>query len=207
MMTEDVSFGDNCKVEEGAIVGYASPRDIEDKTLVIGDGAEIRHGTIIYLGSKIGKNLETGHNVVIREENNIGDNFNIWSNSVIDYGCKIGNNVKIHCNCYIAQFTELEDDVFIAPGTVLANDLYPGRKESKDLMKGPVIRKGAQIGVGCRILPYITIGENAIVGAGSVVTKDVPPKAVVAGVPAKVIKYVDDLDMENLRKRVKDRSV
>ena len=109
------------RVHSAAIIGYKVNRKIVDKRLFIGKGAKVQSGTVIYEGSRIGRNLETGHNVVIREENKIGDNFSIWSNSVIDYGCKIGNNVKIHCNCYIAQFTTIEDDVFMAPGVTIAN--------------------------------------------------------------------------------------
>ena len=67
----------------------------------------------------------------------IGDDVSIWSNTVVDYGCRIGSRVKIHCNCYVAQYTELEDDVFLAPGVTIANDLYPGDERSAELMAGP----------------------------------------------------------------------
>ena len=85
--------------------------------MVIGANAVIRSGTVIYLGSTIGKNLQTGHHAVIREENIIGDDFKLWNNSTMDYGCRIGDNVKIHCNCYVAQYTVLESGVFLAPGS------------------------------------------------------------------------------------------
>jgi len=124
-LSTDISLGDNCMVEESSFLGYMSGRKIADLHLEIGANANVRAGTIIYAGTRIGSDLETGHNVVIREENKIGDGLSIWSNSVIDYGCNNGNNVRIHCNVYVAQFTEIEDDVFIAPGVMIANDPHP----------------------------------------------------------------------------------
>ena len=76
----------------------------------------LRSGSVLYLGSRIGARFQAGHNVVIREECEIGDDVSVWSNSVIDYGCRIGDRVKIHSNCYVAQFSEIEDEAFLAPG-------------------------------------------------------------------------------------------
>ena len=174
------------EIDKTAIIGYKTSRKIKNRKLDLGKNPRIRSGTVIYEGSAIGDNLETGHNVVIREENIIGDNLSIWSNSVIDYGCRIGNHVKIHNNCYIAQSTVIEDDVFIAPGVMIANDKYPVSQN----FEGPTIKRGAKIGINATILPGVIIGENALIGAGSVVTKDIPPKAVAYGNPAEVKKYL-----------------
>jgi acetyltransferase-like isoleucine patch superfamily enzyme len=124
----------------------------------------------------------------------IGDKVSIWSNSVVDYGCVVGNRVKIHSGCYIAQFTEIEDSVFLAPGVVVANDLYPGRDDSAEAMAGPVIKAGAQIGANVTILPFVTIDAGALVGAGSIVTKDVPAGMVAYGCPAIPVRAVADLE-------------
>jgi acetyltransferase-like isoleucine patch superfamily enzyme len=186
------------KLEEGAIIddsvilGYLPARG-GHMMLTIGQAAHIRSGTVIYGGSRIGCNLETGHNVVIREENEIGDNFRIWNNSVIDYGCRIGHNVKIHTKVYVAQFTIIEDNVFLAPGVTLANDIHPGCPDAAECMHGPTIKKGAQIGINCTVLPRIVIGEYAVIGAGSVVTKDIPPGMVAYGNPARVQCEIGDL--------------
>jgi acetyltransferase-like isoleucine patch superfamily enzyme len=182
-----------CDIDKSAILGYKPDRKILKDELMIGMKARIRAGTVIYLGSTIGNNLETGHNTVIREENIIGNNFSVWNNSTVDYGCNIGNNVKIHCNCYIAQFSRLEDNVFLAPGVILANDIHPDCAFSKKCMRGPTIKRGAQIGVNSTILPFVVIGENALVGSGSVVTKDIPAEAVAYGNPARVIGSIYDL--------------
>jgi acetyltransferase-like isoleucine patch superfamily enzyme len=185
-MAANYSIGKNSKIDKNALLGHPVSRKIKPVRLVIGAHAVVRSGTIIYQGSRIGAHFETGHNVVIREENNIGGRFSIWNNSTVDYGCVIGNNVKIHCNCYIAQFTVIEDDVFIAPGVTIANDLHPGCAFSMQCLKGPRIKKGAKIGVNSTILPDVTIGEYSLVGSGSVVTRDVPPYSVVYGNPAAI---------------------
>lgn len=170
-------------LDTGVIVGYAVSRDCESG-LVLGDGARLRSGTVLYDGSTIGARLQTGHGVVIREDCWLGDDVSVWSNSVIDYGCRIGHRVKIHTNCYVAQFTEIEDDAFLAPGVTIANDLYPGDPTSAAMMAGPHIGRGAQIGANVTLLPYVRIGEGSLIGAGSVVTRDIPAGVVAFGNPA-----------------------
>jgi acetyltransferase-like isoleucine patch superfamily enzyme len=186
MSENNVIVGADARVDEGVKLGYLTGRKIKDYTLRIGDHATIRCGTVIYGGTIIGNRLATGHNVTIREENEIGDNFQVWNATTIDYGCKIGMNVKIHCNCYIAQFTTIEDGVFLAPGVTIANDIHPGCPDSRPCMRGPTLKRGVQIGVNATILPYVTIGERSLVGSGAVVTRDVPPDSVVYGNPARV---------------------
>lgn len=190
-LVPNIQMGENCEFDETAVVGYAPGRQIEDTSLILGANAKVRAGSIVYGGSRIGSNLETGHGAVIREQNTIGDNLRIWNNSTIDYGCVIGSNVKIHCNNYIAQYTTIEDDVFMAPGVTIANDPHP---LCMACMKGPTIKKGARIGVNATILPGITIGENSLIAAGAVVTKDIPPNSVVAGNPGRVTKTIFELE-------------
>ncbi len=195
-----VRLGPDAVVDPGAIVGYLSPRRGVGEELEIGGGARIRSGSVIYAGSTIGMSFETGHNVVIREQNEIGDHFSIWNNSVVDYGCRIGNNVKIHCNIYIAQFTVIEDDVFMAPGVTIANDIHPGCPDSGECMKGPIFKKGCRIGVNVTVVPYVTIGEKTLVGSGSVVTKDLPPGVLAYGNPARVHAKLTDLKCKQGRR-------
>ena len=192
-MRRQVELGEGSLVERGAMLGYLRPGSSGPRPLIVGAGAIVRRGTIIYAGTTIGDHLETGHHVIIREQNTIGHDFRIWSNSIVDYGCRIGNNVKVHSQVYIAQYTEIDDDVFLAPGVTVANDPHPGCRLSPQCMRGPTIQRGAQIGANVTLLPFITIGEYALVGAGSVVTRDVPPRAVVRGNPARVAGYVEDL--------------
>ncbi len=170
------------RIDPGVLIGYLTGRSIEASPTVIGANAVIRSGTVIYGSVRIGDDLQTGHNVVIREQNEIGDRLNIWNNSAIDYGCTIGHNVKIHNNVYVCQYTVIEDDVFIAPGVMMANDMYPVNYEG---LKGPTIRKGARIGANVTLLPGVTIGEGALIGSGSVVTRDIPPRTIAYGSPAR----------------------
>jgi acetyltransferase-like isoleucine patch superfamily enzyme len=184
--------------DQGVFVGYPVSR-AGTYPLVMGTGARLRSGTVLYDGTTIGRRLETGHGVVIREGCEVGDDVAVWTNSVIDYGCRIGDRVKIHCNCYVAQYTELEDDVFLAPGVTIANDLYPGNERSAQLMAGPRICAGAQIGVNVTILPYVRIGAGALVGGGSVVARDIPAGAVAFGNPAVIRRAVAELPVMDER--------
>jgi acetyltransferase-like isoleucine patch superfamily enzyme len=191
---ELILIGPGAVVDPTARLGERTVRSVADLTLRIGEGACIRSGSVIYAGSTIGMHFNTGHNVVIREENRIGDNVSVWGNSTVDYGCTIGDNVKIHTCVYVAQFTVIEDDAFLAPGVIVANDPHPGCPRARDCMRGPTISRGARVGVNVTLLPFITIGEMALIGAGSVVTKDIPPRALAYGNPARVVGTVDDLE-------------
>ena len=194
MLAESL-IGADLDADDGVALGYPSGRGVSNR-LRLGDSARLRSGTVLYAGSRIGHRFATGHHVVVREDSIIGDDVSIWSNTVVDYCCVIGNRVKIHANCYIAQYTEIGDDVFLAPGVTCANDLYPGMAESASLLLGPRLQAGAQIGVNVTLLPFVTVGRGAVVGAGSVVTRDIPAGSVAYGCPAVPVG-----DVESLRAR------
>jgi acetyltransferase-like isoleucine patch superfamily enzyme len=191
-VTVDAALAPGLVADPGVLVAYAGSRGTFGEFL-LGRDAILRSGTVLYSGSRIGARFQTGHHVVVREECEIGDDVSVWRNSVIDYGCRIGDRVKIHSNCYLAQYTEILDDAFLAPGVTVANDLYPGQAESARLMSGPFVGAGAQIGVNVTLLPYVRIGNGCLIGAGSVVTHDVPPGTVAFGNPARVRGRVADL--------------
>lgn len=183
-------LGEHYQIDGGVYLGYVTGRNVQPVPLRIGERARVRTGTVIYTNTTIGHHLETGHNVVIREENVIGDHFSIWNNSCIDYGCRIGNNVRVHNNVYVAQFTTLEDGVFVGPGVKTGNDPHP---ICTKCMRGPTLKKGCRIGVNVTILPHVTIGESALIGAGSVVAEDIPAFTLAYGNPARPRKHVDEL--------------
>ncbi len=185
----EVRLGADGCIDEDVILGYPCGRLPQGGVVTVGNRSKIRSGSVIYQAVTIGSEFESGHHVVIREQNKIGDRVAIWSNTLIDYGCVIGNGVKIHVNGYIAQYSVIEDDVFLAPGVIFGNDKYP----VSPLLEGPRIGKGASIGVNVTILPGVVIGAGALVGAGSVVTKDVPSGVVVAGNPARVVTSQKEL--------------
>ena len=185
-------LGKGLRADEGVLLGVASDRGRFGE-LRLGAAARLRSGTTLYQGARIGDHFQTGHHVVVREETVIGDDVSVWSNSVIDYGCVVGDGVKIHCNCYVAQFTEIEEGAFLGPGVVLTNDLYPGLEDSAAALSGPLIGARAHIGGNVTVLPFVTIGAGALIGAGSVVTRDIPAGMVAYGCPAVPVRAVEDL--------------
>jgi acetyltransferase-like isoleucine patch superfamily enzyme len=156
---------------------------------VIGRGAVIRPRCTFYSNVTIGANLRTGHNVLVREKSEIGDSVLLGTNVVLDGASKIGSHVSIQSNVYIPLNTIIEDYVFLGPCCAITNDKYPIRpKEIK--LEGAILRKGSSVGSNAVIMPGVEVGVGAIVGGGSVVTKDVPAWKIVAGNPAKIIKDV-----------------
>jgi acetyltransferase-like isoleucine patch superfamily enzyme len=191
---ENVTLGAGAIVEDYCVLGVP-PRGARDGELAtsVGDGAVVRSHTVIYAGNVIGRNFQTGHKVNIRESNRIGDNVSVGTLSVIEHHVEIGDNVRIHTQAFIPEYSVLEEGCWIGPNVVLTNAKYPMSPGAKDRLAGPVIRKGAKIGANATLLPGVVIGENALVGAGAVVAHDVPPGAVVAGNPARVIRQVAEL--------------
>lgn len=190
----NVKLERNCIIEDFVIIG-TPPKgyDAGELETVIGNNALIRSHTVIYAGNKIGKNFQTGNKANIREFNEIGDNVSVGTLSVVEHHVKIGNGVRIHTQVFIPEFTTLEDECWIGPNVVITNAKYPKSPSAKQELKGAYIKKFAIIGANSTLLPGIIIGEHAIVGAGSVVTKDVPTHTVVVGNPAKVIKQVGEI--------------
>ena len=174
-----LTIGKNCVIQDDVIIGNS-----DNDEVIIGDNALIRSGSIIYSNVKIGNGFKTGHRAFIRENSEIGDNVLIGTNAVLDGNCKLGSNISIQTGAYITINTTIEDNVFIGPWVVTTNDKYmvAGAK-----LVGPTIKKGARIGANSTILPGVVIGEGALVGSGSVVTKDVAPGKIVVGNPARVL--------------------
>lgn len=142
--------------------------------------------------SHIGEHTNVWQFVVILPEAKIGDNCNICSQCFIENKVVIGNNVTIKNGVQIWDGVTIEDNVFIGPNVTLTNDKMPRSKVYPDEFPKILIKKGASIGANATILPGIVIGEKAMVGAGAVVTKDVPANAVVFGNPAKIIRFLEN---------------
>lgn len=140
----------------------------------------------------IGMGTRVWQFAVIFEGAQIGENCNICAHTLIESDVVIGNNVTIKSGVYLWNGVRIEDDVFIGPGVVFTNDLMPRSKIYPNEFLKTVIKKRASIGANATILPGLIIGENAMIGAGSVVTKNVPPNAVVLGNPAKITRYKND---------------
>lgn len=138
----------------------------------IGDGTRIWQFVVVLKGAKIGENC------------------NICAHVLIEGDVIIGHNVTVKSGVYIWDGTRIEDEVFLGPNATLTNDLTPRSKQYPDIFSGIKLKKGCSIGANATLLPGITVGEYAMVGAGAVVTKDVPDYAIVVGNPAKIIRYI-----------------
>ena len=189
----NVRIGKGTVVEEGAIVGQP-PRGHKagDLPTVIGGGGVIRSGTVIYAGTTIGAGFNSGHGALIREDNVIGDNCSVGTNAVLEAGNRVGSGTRIHSQCFLEHVT-LGERVFLAPGVVFTDDPHPICPRYLECVLGATVEDDVSIGGNATILPGLRIGAGSLVGAGSVVTRDVAPGTVVAGNPARVIKKVKEL--------------
>jgi len=146
------------------------------------------HSTAEVQSNDIGKDTVIWQFAIILKNAKIGNNCNINSHTFIENDVVIGNNVTVKCGVFLWDGLRIEDNVFIGPNATFTNDMYPKSKTPPEVFEKTILKKGCSIGANATILPGITIGENATVGAGSVVTKDVPPNAIVVGNPAKIRK-------------------
>lgn len=140
----------------------------------------------------IGENTRVWQFSVILAGAVIGENCNICAHTLIENDVNIGNNVTIKSGVFVWDGITIEDDVFIGPCVAFTNDKFPRSKHYPEKFLGTLIKSGASIGANSTILPGLTIGKKSMIGAGAVVTKDVPDYAVVTGNPARIIKYVSE---------------
>ena len=153
--------------------------------------AEVHPSAVVFAGSTIGARVILGDQSCVRERVRVGDDVVLGRGSLIENDTSVGARTKIQADAYITAYSTLEEDVFVAPCVVTTNDNFMGRTEQrKALMRGPTIRRGARVGGGAILCPAVEVGEEAFVGAGAVVTKDVPPRVVVVGSPARVLRTV-----------------
>jgi acetyltransferase-like isoleucine patch superfamily enzyme len=193
-------LGEGVKVLENAVVGKQpslSPRSTAKREALppteIGDGTIVSTGAVVFAGSRIGARVVLGDQSCVRERVQVGDDVVLGRGSLIENDTTVGARTKIQAEAYITAYSLLEDDVFIAPCVVTTNDNFMGRTERRhEQIKGPTIRRGARIGGGAIICPAIEVGEEAFVGAGAVVTKDIPARMLVVGNPARVIRAVNE---------------
>src|SRR5207249_257890 len=199
-------LGEGVKVLEYAVVGkqpVLSPRSTAKREdlppAVLGARAIVSTGAVVFAGTTVGARVIVGDQACVRERCTVGDDVVIGRGSLIENDTTIGALTKVQADAYITAYSTLEEEVFIAPRVVTTNDDFMGRTERRhELIKGPTIRRGARIGGGAILLPGVEIGEDAFVGAGAVVTKDIEPRMLVVGNPARVLRPVaEDQLLEN----------
>jgi len=193
-------LGEGVRVLENAVVGKQptlSPRSTARREdlppAVVGDGTIVSTGAVLFAGTTIGARVILGDQSCVRERVTIGEDVVLGRGALVENDTTIGALTKIQAHAYITAYSTLEDNVFVAPCVVTTNDNFMGRTERRhELIKGPTIRRGARIGGGAILCPGVEVGEEAFVGAGAVVTKDVPPRMIVVGNPARVLREVPE---------------
>jgi len=190
----DVVIEDHALVGKQPTLGGSSTALREPlPPLVVGAGCSILAGAVVFAGSNLGEGVIVGDQACVRERVLVGARSVIGRGALVENDVSIGSRCRIQANAYLTAYTTIEDDVFVAPCVVTTNDDFMGRTERRHaLRRGPTIRRGARIGGGAVLLPGVEIGEEAFVGAGAVVTRDVPPRTVVVGNPARVLRPVPE---------------
>jgi len=203
-----VKIGENTRIFDNAVLGrpplatgnIARKLKKEYPPLEIGRECVIGAGCVIYTGTKIGNEVLIGDLAAIREECEIGNRVVIGRCSVLNYNIIIKDRVRIMDTCHFGGDMLIEEDVFISPHVCSANDNYMGIFPDRE-RRGAIIRRGALIGTNVTLLAWIEIGEYAVIGAGSVVNKDIPPRKVAAGVPVRIIKDVPEEWLKHMEKK------
>jgi acetyltransferase-like isoleucine patch superfamily enzyme len=193
-------IGEGCKILDYAVVGKQptlSSRSTAKREalppLELGAGTIVSTGAVVFAGTRVGARVVLGDQTCVRERCEIGDGVVLGRGSLIENDTTVGELTKIQAHAYITAYSTLEDNVFIAPCVATTNDNYMGRTEKRrELVKGPTIRRGARVGGAAVLLPGIEVGEEAFVGAGAVVLRDVDPGTVVVGNPARPIRQVPE---------------
>jgi acetyltransferase-like isoleucine patch superfamily enzyme len=189
---------DDCTILDYAVVGKqptlsarSTTRREELVPLELGPGTVVSTGAIVFAGTRIGAGSIVGDQACVRERCVLGDDVVVGRGSLVENDTTIGARTKIQAMAYVTAYSTVEEDVFIAPCVQTSNDNFMGRTERRhELRRGPTIRRGARVGAGAVLCPAVEIGEEAFVGAGAVVVKDVPPRVVVVGNPARVLRDV-----------------
>jgi acetyltransferase-like isoleucine patch superfamily enzyme len=195
-------IGEGARLQDAVVVGkplVLGPRSTASReappAAEIGAGATVCVGAVVVAGARVGPGAILGDQSHVRERAEIGEGTVVGRGSAVDNDVVIGSRIRIQTGCYITAYSTIEDDVFVAPGVILTNDNAMARHGPDHEIRGATLRRACRVGGGVVLLPGIEIGEEAFVAAGAVVTRDVPPRGVAMGVPARVVREVGDEDL------------
>ncbi|HVR05566.1 MAG TPA: DapH/DapD/GlmU-related protein [Solirubrobacteraceae bacterium] len=194
-------IGAGCVVEDQAVLGKrpklargsSAQGDVGD--LEIGGRVTVCAGAVVLAGARIGDEAILGDQSFVRERSRVGWGSVIGRGSVVDNDVRVGERVKVQTGVYLTAFTVVEDDVFVGPGASTTNDDTMARHDERTPLRGATLRRACRIGGSAVLTPGVEIGEEAFVAAGAVVTRDVPPRGVVMGVPARAVREVPAADL------------
>lgn len=195
MRFENGEVGETTIVEPGVEVGFRHHSKAGPAR--IGEHGILRRGTLIYGDVTIGDYFQSGHNTVIRAKVRMGDYCTVTNQSTLEGLIRFGDGVRVMSQVYIPSRTWFGDRVFVGPGTTFLNERLPGRLDHGPTPRGATIEDDVMIDGGCTILPGVTIGARSFIAAGTLVTKDIPPRSFVKGHPARVEPLPPELDRGN----------
>jgi acetyltransferase-like isoleucine patch superfamily enzyme len=194
-------IGAGCVIEDHAVLGKR-PRLAKGSSahgdvgrLELREQVSVGAGAVVLAGASVGKEVIIGAQSFVRERSSIGAATLIGRGSVIDNDVSLGARASVQTNVYVTAFSVVEDDVFIGPGAITTNDDSMARHGPHTPLRGPVLRRACRIGASALLRPGVEIGEEAVVAAGALVTRDVPARSVVMGVPARVVREVGSEDL------------
>ncbi len=194
-------IGDGCSIEDHVVLGkrprlarHSSARG-ELPALELGARVSVGTGAVVFAGAEVGTEAILGDQTFVRERARIGAGSVIGRGSVVDNDVVVGARVRVQTNVYLTAFTLVEDDVFVGPGALTTNDDTMARHGAEGALEGATLRRACRVGGGAVLTPGVEIGEEAFVAAGALVTRDVPARAVVIGVPARVVREVGEEDL------------
>jgi acetyltransferase-like isoleucine patch superfamily enzyme len=195
-------IGEGVEIQAGAIVGKppslarsSTASRSELPPLEIGAGAVVCAQAIVFAGSRLGEGVIVGDQAFVRERVTVGERSVVGRGSTVENDTTIGARVKIQTQVYITAYMTIEDDVFVGPGVTTTNDDTMGRHAREYALAGPTLRRACRVGGGVTLCPGVEIGEEAFIAAGAIVTRDIPPRGVAMGVPARVVREVGDADL------------
>jgi UDP-2-acetamido-3-amino-2,3-dideoxy-glucuronate N-acetyltransferase len=197
-----VQLGAGCVIEDLVVLGKrprlrpgSSAAGVALPDLVLGSGVTVCCGAVVYAGAAVGAGAIIGDQAQVREGSVVGERSVVGRASCVDFSARVGDRVSIQTGVYVTSYAVVEDDVFLGPGVLMTNDDTMGRHPKGERLHAPIVRRAARIGGAVVMVPGVEIGEEAFVGAGAVVTRDVAARESVLGIPARAVRRVADSEL------------
>jgi acetyltransferase-like isoleucine patch superfamily enzyme len=194
--------GAGCVIQDHAVLGKppklaahsTASRELPPP-LRLAPGAVVCAGAVVFAGAELAEGAIVGDQAFVRERAVVGPGSVVGRGSAVDFDVVIAGRVRIQTDVYVTAGTVIEEDVFVGPGVTMTNDSTMARHPRGEPLRGPTLRRACRVGGGVTLCPGVEIGEEAFIAAGAVVAADIPARAVAMGVPARVVREVQDADL------------